>query len=860
MPSAWWPAVELVGDASRKMINLSEKVRPRAGRAIALVVLYAMVAALALGANPFRGETTGPFDLLASYPGWELQEGGAGVRNAQRSDILDALLPMWLNAKEQMRAGIVPLWNPLRAGGFPALLDPTNAMLTPAFLVFALIPDNALGFYFATLLNLVMAGMGMHVLVRRYAPAYAAMFAGISYMMCGFITGWLFWPHVMTAIWIPWLLLAVDAYVARGEPWKLLSMAVPAGLMFLGGFPIVAAMGFGAALAWAGFKSLESADSRMIGRSLLGVAAALMLGVALVAIPFLTFKDTLDATDMSSRSFGTPLDLERGAKLLTWWWAKDDPKVETSYYVGMLALAFAALGLLAVLFRKRSLDTMSRVGLLLALVGVVLAFGILPRQIGAHIPVLSSNGWVRFSLLLDIGLILMAAGGLAWMGSVIRPRWMVLPLASVLLLAQAADLGDQFRNFNGAADGRLFYHQNSAIEALRKQIRPFQYVGQDSQEYLLGGTLGAVGLGEWHAHSLRSVAMRDFLNAMEPASMQTATSSRLDINRFRWKSKLLDAAGLCYGLASSDWLPLSLLRRIEGKRRVPLPPISSGYRQSFGLDRKTELTAIGIRLATYRQRWLDGELRLSVFDADGNDLSVRVHEDVSAIRDNELRTFAFDRALELAPGSYSLALEYHPGPKKMKLTAWYFPDAKGSVIANGRTLPGSMEYALFGAENVDMESAFSQGRHQYVVNEGCAEGAYFTPTLEQDVPEIVNGRVRLEAYRPHRFTLSVSAGLAGHVVVPMQFRNGWQVAIDGREAPVDTVLGVMPSVRVGADATTLEFVYTPPGLIRGMVVSLLSAVLLMVLWWMPARRMAGREGMFGIGVFAIAAVLAGLLL
>src|SRR3546814_17702287 len=88
--------------------------------------------------RPCRGEMTGPFDILAAAEGWKSSGESVNVRHPERTDILDALLPAWLDARRQLREGHLPLWNPLRAGGVAGLVDPVHAELTPAFLIFAI--------------------------------------------------------------------------------------------------------------------------------------------------------------------------------------------------------------------------------------------------------------------------------------------------------------------------------------------------------------------------------------------------------------------------------------------------------------------------------------------------------------------------------------------------------------------------------------------------------------------------------------------------------------------------------------------------------------------------------------------------
>ena len=143
-------------------------------------LVYALIAAAALGANPLAGQTVGPFDLLASYPGWNPDGQVVAVRHSERSDILDVVLPTWLDAREQIRDGHLPLWNRLRAGGAAGLFDPTNGMLTVPFAIFAASPNPAIGFHLAILACLVVAGLGMHRLVSRRHGPWVGLFGGIS--------------------------------------------------------------------------------------------------------------------------------------------------------------------------------------------------------------------------------------------------------------------------------------------------------------------------------------------------------------------------------------------------------------------------------------------------------------------------------------------------------------------------------------------------------------------------------------------------------------------------------------------------------------------------------------------------------
>src|SRR3546814_10400716 len=68
---------------------------------LGLLLLYLALGAVCIGANPFRGEITGPFDILAASEGWNSSGESVNVRHPERTDILEALLPAWLDARRR---------------------------------------------------------------------------------------------------------------------------------------------------------------------------------------------------------------------------------------------------------------------------------------------------------------------------------------------------------------------------------------------------------------------------------------------------------------------------------------------------------------------------------------------------------------------------------------------------------------------------------------------------------------------------------------------------------------------------------------------------------------------------------------
>jgi hypothetical protein len=787
--------------------------------------VYAVLAGVALGANPLAGETVGPFDLLARHAAWNPDGQPVEVRHYERSDILDALLPNWLEARRQLRDGIMPLWNPLAAGGSPALLDPTKAELTVGFALFAFAPDPALGFHLAVLACLVIGGLGMHWLVARDRSHAAGLLAGTGFMLSGFVTAWLYWPHVHAAIWIPWLLLGVRMHVVEGRLAGFYGIVLATAMMVLGGFPFVAALGLGAALVYAALAAAPS-GWRHGARRFSGAAGAMALALMLVAVPLLTLAAGIGGAELGHRRGGSPFDLA-DAQLLLLPWAAESPRVEGNMYVGMAALVLAILALWP-LVRRRG-DALAWAALVFVGVGAVLTFGLLPAEIGSRLPVLSNNPWSRAILLLDLGLLLLAATGLdqlrTWLGS--RAGLLV---ALVAIAAQSYDLGTHFRRFNGPVPATYFYAVDPELKRFAAQLPPFQYIGQDNGHFMVSGTLGAAGLGDWFAHSLRSPGLRDLLDALADEPFTTPTATAIGLRQYEWRSAAADSAALCYAIHGPGQSVRPVLLQAPGNQRAPLGPINgTTMRQTIELSGPLSASAVALRVATYRADDLDGTLRLSLRSAGGAPLVPDIILPAARARDNAFLEFDFPTVLELSAGRYELELAYSPGPRNRNLTVWVLTDHGGEVLRAGESRPGRAEYRLLGTDANGLAVRTAGPRAVVAFNPGCAPGAYWTGAADAGYSPDASARVALVDYRPHRFRLFVDAPAAGRLVVPMQHAPGWTARLDGAPAAIRRVHGVMPAVAVPVGESQVEFRYAPP---RWELGTLLAALALAVLGWL----------------------------
>ena len=805
---------------------------------LAWTTFYLVVAAAVLGANPFK-ETVGPFDLLTAYSGFGALTTFSQVRHRERSDVLDFVLPHWLEARRQIHRGEIPLWNPLVAGGEPLVLLPPTMIMTPAFVVFAASPDPAFGFYLSVLVNLCLAGLGAHLLASRYCRPLAAAFAGCTFMLCGFMASWLYWPQVSTALWIPWLLLAIDTYARNQTYSKFAAIGVTTAMMFLGGFPFVVALGLGAALLW--ILVLATTDSPNRTRASAGAALGIVVGLAIVAVPLITLADWLKEVDISYRRGGTGFRLLEDYIRMFTPYVDGQPRVASTMYAGLLGILLAAYAAFTLPREPRQSIVLPILGLLLTAVGVVLTFGLLPHSLGAILPVLNNNPWSRAILLLNLGIALAGAAALNRLMEDFRVWRMGLIVAAGVLLFQLADLTRLFNKFNGPVARTLFFPETTLIARVRSMSETWQYTIAD-RTYMVSGVLGAYGIPEWFAHGLRNSELKAVLSTIASDALTTQTASALRFANIDFESPLLHAFAICFALYDTgDSIGNGGADiRTEGEERRAGPPSTGGrFTQEFVVsDDGLEMIAVAIRFATYRRDDLDGTITWSLFRADDNEPLATQSTPAAAVRDNRLYTFRLPDAVHLGPGTYRYALEYMPGGRRLPLTVWTFrrPAVAGGLSVDGKPLLGAIDHVIFHATGERSRSgAFSpiatEALTTLSMNRDCAGGPYLSKDGERPVPRSIEGSVQATLQRPTRFTVLVESAEPGYLVVPMRWSQEWTATIDGRLTEVELGYGVLPAVAVDG-SHQLSFEYRPRALRVGGVITVGTLLLVMffALW------------------------------
>lgn len=234
----------------------------------------------------FLGHIPLPADLLLNaYFPWHdyawppFTAGVVPVKNAEHADAISQFFPFAKFTYEQLRAGSMPLWNPLIGSGMPFLASYHTSVLSPINLLVFVTP--VLTFWALSVIVPVFSfGLFSYLFFKQLVPSrWAALIGAIAVMLSSFTMFWLeYGPGLKTAMWTPLLLLAVFKFFQTQKYFWFPIMAIATALLATGGdvqtfiYSLTLAGIFGIYLMY-GYNSIKTACVVIAGM-LLGIGIA----------------------------------------------------------------------------------------------------------------------------------------------------------------------------------------------------------------------------------------------------------------------------------------------------------------------------------------------------------------------------------------------------------------------------------------------------------------------------------------------------------------------------------------------------------------------------------------------------------
>ncbi|MCB9757603.1 MAG: YfhO family protein [Candidatus Omnitrophica bacterium] len=262
--------------------------------------------------------------------------------------------PIYEFIKQNLRRGILPLWNPHQACGYSLIGMLEIGIFYPLTLIVYLLP-NIISIDILILSRLLLAGLFTFWFMRRIGFKNApALCSAIVFMFSGPMVLLQYWTANVDLL-LPLLLLALDRLIIREASHNsLATLAIVVGLTIFAGHPehvfLVNAFGF----AFFIFRIFSSRNKTHWKKLFLSYTGAYFLGAGLAAVAFFPFLRNLLGEFWNGHPAGTGLLMEeqrdRALSLaLPHFFQKENLTFDFTFagwwggYLGTLPLALTAL-------------------------------------------------------------------------------------------------------------------------------------------------------------------------------------------------------------------------------------------------------------------------------------------------------------------------------------------------------------------------------------------------------------------------------------------------------------------------------------------------------------------------------------
>lgn len=191
----------------------------------------------------FKNLVPMPADLIvgAYYPWldykWIGYNAGVPVKNPLLSDVPSVIYPQRLLAVEQIKQGILPLWNPLMFSGYPLMATFQSAIFYPLNILYFIMPFID-AWSIQVILQPILASFFTYLFLRNLKLSkLACLLGGFAYAFGGFSLYWMEYNvHAHTAAFIPLLLYLIDQFIFKKKLLFLILLSVFLAIQIFAGY------------------------------------------------------------------------------------------------------------------------------------------------------------------------------------------------------------------------------------------------------------------------------------------------------------------------------------------------------------------------------------------------------------------------------------------------------------------------------------------------------------------------------------------------------------------------------------------------------------------------------------------------
>ena len=355
---------------------------------------------------------------------------GVPFKNFLITDPVRQQIPWRKQVIDAFKSKKLPLWDATSFSGVPLLANIQSGAFYPLNVLFFIFPF-ATAWTILIISQPLLAGIFLFLFLRhKRLDQISALVGAVCFAFSGFSTAWLTWgTMVSTILWLPLILLAFEKIheSSKKTPWRLLFIFSIVSSFFAGHIQIFVycMLVFGTYAVWIARK-MKMQKPYLMHIVIPGIILAITSPVWIRLISYLPSSSRIAGSSWTAEGFFIPLrhlvqfivpDYFGNPATLNYWGTWNYG--EMVGYIGVIGLLLALIGISA------------RSGFWIGIVCVSLLFAVdspisrLPFIL--HIPGISSLQPTRLLSIVDFGLSILAAYGMASLMAGVKKRQVIIP-------------------------------------------------------------------------------------------------------------------------------------------------------------------------------------------------------------------------------------------------------------------------------------------------------------------------------------------------------------------------------------------------------------------------------------------------
>lgn len=751
-----------------------------------------------------------PADLITGgyYPWLDYKWGtlsGVVVKNPIQSDVVSVIYPIKLLAVELIKKGELPLWNWNMFAGYPLIANFQLGLFFPTMLFYFFL-SIPLAWTAQVIMQPLLSLIFMYLFLRHLKlEKLPSVLGAVTYSFGGFALIWLEWNVLSTAsAFLPLLLFLENKFLHTNDKKWGVFFSLALCMQIFAGYPQIVMFNLVALALWA----LVFMKSPKQG---LALSLFVVLGVILASIILIPGFELFGASQRRFEEVAPSFRYLPWQNLLTFFapdyfgnhatgnfWGVGEYTLMT-VYSGLVAFILAFIYSL-VNFRKIVSDKR-----FLFLVGlfVIAMLIMLPTPLGMFL--YNTNLWggpaastTRVAFLVNFSISTLAALGLGVVMERYNKRNLragVVVLVFLILLTgftylqkshfQSIGLIDQYQHFNIALHNLLFPLALALSVIFLLAISKFKFI---SKEIIAVGFIA--------------------LTVME-------------LFRFGWKFNSFSPQKYLYPETSTT----SFLEKFPDKRIISGEVIPANMWAPYNLQSVAGYDAV------YPLNWakFTAVLNSNNPNATPNNRFVVINSYNSKLFD--LTSTNFIIALKRDGKTISPQGQVDPQFLKPYLNK-VFEDKSVVVFEDTQSLPRA--FLVNKTTSVGLDQTYADllksdfdPRKIVLVNNGPNLNLEYPATSMVEYKTVTNNKVQVKT----------ESSAKSFLVILNNFYPGWSAFVDGKPASLFQTDGAFWGVELPSGQHMVDFVYYPRSLVLGAILSLGSALTLLVVFFLPFKRL-----------------------